>query len=329
MKKVSLFWIALGGIVALGIYFAITYKFPEIEVLQFYQRIDEEIISLEKKSPQTIEEILSGINETTSQIIEIGRTYDGEKDMDELFSTFNAQYAELKAYRDDVICAMNERLAKVKFNHINSVSSKLSKPLSTLGKQLSEHQQSRIESLMLLNEEIEGLFTELESLQHMFYHSKISETVRYFQQLNRLFSQVASVHEEYVQNMEAYYSVKAEYYEAIANKGVFDYIFKKYKPLSTLGKQLSEHQQSRIESLMLLNEEIEGLFTELESLQQMFYHSKISETVRYFQQLNRLFSQVASVHEEYVQNMEAYYSVKAEYYEAIANNGVFDYIFKK
>ena len=227
MKKVSLFWIALGGIVALGIYFAITYKFPEIEVLQFYQRIDEEIISLEKKSPQTIEEILSGINETTSQIIEIGRTYDGEKDMDELFSTFNAQYAELKAYRDDVICAMNERLAKVKFNHINSVSSKLSKPLSTLGKQLSEHQQSRIESLMLLNEEIEGLFTELESLQEMFYHSKISETVRYFQQLNRLFSQVASVHEEYVQNMEAYYSVKAEYYEAIANKGVFDYIFKK------------------------------------------------------------------------------------------------------
>ena len=61
----------------------------------------------------------------------------------------------------------------------------------------------------------------------MFYHSKVSETVRYFQQLNQLFSQLATTHHEYVQNVEAYYSVKAEYYEAIANKGVFDYIFKK------------------------------------------------------------------------------------------------------
>lgn len=227
MKKVSLFWIALGGIVAMGIYFAMTYKFPEIEVLQFYQRIDEEIISLEKKSPQTIEEILNELNKTTSQIIEIGRTYDGEEDMDELFSTFNAQYAELKAYRDDVIDAMNERLVKVKFNHINSVSSKLSKPLSTLGKQLSENQQKRIESLTLLNGEIDELMNKLESLQEMFYHSKVSETVRYFQQLNQLFSRLATTHHEYVQNVEAYYSVKAEYYEAIANKGVFDYIFKK------------------------------------------------------------------------------------------------------
>ena len=42
-----------------------------------------------------------------------------------------------------------------------------------------------------------------------------------------IFNTIEELHTEYMKSIEEYYAVKTEYYEAIANKGVPDYLFKK------------------------------------------------------------------------------------------------------
>lgn len=227
MRKSGVLFIILGLLTIVGIYFAVTYTFPEIEVLQFYQQIDEEIVSCEKKSDQTIEEILNELNKTVSQTIETGRTFDGSQSMDEIFNTFNEQYAVLKSYNEKVIPMMDEKIQKVNFDKIEKVASRLPENLSKLGQQLSILQQERIAALIDLNKEIKKLTEELAPFEDNFYSLKTSDAVQYFQSVATIFNEVEKNHEKYNETIKNYYAVKAEYYECIANKGVLDYILKK------------------------------------------------------------------------------------------------------
>ena len=61
MRKPFLPFVIIGLIAAIGVFFALTYKFPEVEAFQFYQQIDQEIVTCEKKSPDTLETTLNAL----------------------------------------------------------------------------------------------------------------------------------------------------------------------------------------------------------------------------------------------------------------------------
>ena len=122
---------------------------------------------------------------------------------------------------------MNSQLEEVNFDKVESTLSKLPENLASLGKQMSVLQQARTEKLVALNAELEVLAKELTNFEEMFYNTKTSEAVQYFQTINMIFNTIEELHTEYMKSIEEYYAVKTEYYEAIANKGVPDYLFKK------------------------------------------------------------------------------------------------------
>ena len=102
MRKPFRPFIIIGLIAAIGVFFGLTYKFPEIEVFQYYQNIDQQIITCENKSPETLETTLNTLQESIRNVISVGKTYDGKEDVTELFTSFNTAYEGLKKYTADV-----------------------------------------------------------------------------------------------------------------------------------------------------------------------------------------------------------------------------------
>lgn len=227
MRKPFLPVVIIGLIAAVGVFFALTYKFPEVEVFQFYQNIDQTIVTCEKKSPDTLETTLNAIQSNVREVILVGQTYDGSQDVTELFTPFNAEYERLKEYIANVVTCMNSELEGINFDKANSTLSKLPENLAALGKQMSVLQQARTEKLMALNKELDVLVEGLTNFEEMFYNTKTSESVQYFQNINVIFNTIEAFHTDYMKSIEEYYAVKTEYYELIANKSVFDYLFKK------------------------------------------------------------------------------------------------------
>ena len=79
---------------------------------------------------------------------------------------------------------------------------------------------------------------------------------------------------------------------------------------------MSVLQQARTEKLVALNAELEVLAKELTNFEEMFYNTKTSEAVQYFQTINMIFNTIEELHTEYMKSIEEYYAVKTEYYEA-------------
>lgn len=227
MRKPFLTLLIIGLIAAVGMYFALTYKFPEVEAFQFYQRIDQNIVSCEKKSPETLETNLNALQEAVRQLILAGQSYDGSQDVTELFAHFNDEYTVLKAYTSEVVTCMNSNLEQVNFDKVKSTLSKLPENLTTLGEQMLALQQTRTQKLVELNKELQVLSESLANFEEMFYNTKTSEAVQYFQNINGIFMTIETLHTEYMDLIKEYYAVKAQYYELIANKGVLDYLFNK------------------------------------------------------------------------------------------------------
>ena len=227
MRKPFRPFIIIGLIAAIGVFFGLTYKFPEIEVFQYYQNIDQEIITCENKSPQTLETTLNTLQESIRNVISVGKTYDGKEDVTELFTSFNASYEGLKKYTANVVTCMNNNLEGIEFDKVNSTLSKLPENLSSLGEEMSTFQKTRTEKLIQLNNELTVLTEALTNFEEMFYNTKTSETVQYFQNINTIFTNIEQLHADYIKAIEDYYSVKTKYYEEIANKSVLDYLFNK------------------------------------------------------------------------------------------------------
>lgn len=227
MRKPFLPLLIIGLIAAVGMYFALTYKFPEVEAFQFYQRIDQNIVSCEKKSPETLEANLNALQEATRQLILTGQTYDGSQDVTEQLNNFNNEYEVLKGYTSEVVTCMNSDLEQINFDKAKSTLSKLPENLAALGEQMLVLQQTRTEKLVGLNKELQVLSESLANFEEMFYNTKTSEAVQYFQNINGIFITIETLHTEYMNSIEDYYAVKTEYYESIANKGVLDYLFNK------------------------------------------------------------------------------------------------------
>ena len=227
MRKPFLPFLIIGIITVAGVFFALTYKFPEIEAFQFYQKMDQELVNCEKKIPETLETTLNTLQVSINEIILVGKTYDGSQEVEELFSSFNSEFEVLKAYTTEVIPAMNEYIEKINFDKIDSTLSKLPENLASLATQMSSLQKTRIEKLVNLNSTVEELVVQLETFEEMFYNTKTSETVQYFQTISTSLEMIEDIHADYTRALKEYYDVKVEYYEAIANKNVFDYLFKK------------------------------------------------------------------------------------------------------
>lgn len=227
MRKSFLPLLIIGLIGAVGIYFGLTYKFPEVEAFQFYQRIDQNIISCEKKSPVTLEENLDALQQSTRQLILAGQTYDGSQDLTDLFADFNSEYEVLNGYTSEVVTCINHEVGQINFNKMESTLSKLPEDLSALADEMLVLQQARTEKLVELNTELQTLAESLANFEEMFYNTKTSEAVQYFQMINGVFTTIETLHTEYMDSIKDYYAVKTKYYESIANKGVLDYVFNK------------------------------------------------------------------------------------------------------
>ena len=227
MRKSFLPLLIIGLIGAVGIYFGLTYKFPEVEAFQFYQRINQNIISCEKKSPVTLEENLDALQQSTRQLILAGQTYDGSQDLTDLFADFNSEYEVLNGYTSEVVTCINHEVEQINFNKIESTLSKLPEDLSALADEMLVLQQARTEKLVELNTELQTLSESLANFEEMFYNTKTSEAVQYFQMINGVFTTIETLHTEYMDSIKDYYAVKTKYYESIANKGVLDYVFNK------------------------------------------------------------------------------------------------------
>ena len=187
MRKSFLPLLIIGLIGAVGIYFALTYKFPEVEAFQFYQRIDQNIISCEKKSPVTLEENLDALQQSTRQLILAGQTYDGSQDLTDLFADFNSEYEVLNGYTSEVVTCINHEVGQINFNKMESTLSKLPEDLSALADEMLVLQQARTEKLVELNTELQTLAESLANFEEMFYNTKTSEAVQYFQMINGVF----------------------------------------------------------------------------------------------------------------------------------------------
>ncbi|MEE0881295.1 MAG: hypothetical protein UIL36_06780, partial [Turicibacter sp.] len=194
MRKPFRPFIIIGLIAAIGVFFGLTYKFPEIEVFQYYQNIDQQIITCENKSPETLETTLNTLQESIRNVISVGKTYDGKEDVTELFTSFNAAYEGLKKYTANVVTCMNNNLEGIDFDKVNSTLSKLPENLSSLGEQMSTFQKTRTEKLIQLNNELTVLTEVLTNFEEMFYNTKTSETVQYFQNINTIFTNIEQLH---------------------------------------------------------------------------------------------------------------------------------------
>lgn len=214
-------------IVAVGIFFASTYKIPEVHVFQFYQDLDQEIVTCEKQNPNTLEDNLNALQTAVSGLISAGQTYDGSADLSELFTSFNTQYDMLKQYNDSVATCISSAIEKTNFESIEKVIKKLPESLQTLGNDMTELQQVRTTKLKSLEEQLAALVTTLSTFEEMFYNTKTSEAVQYFQSVNVAFNEVQTLHTDYMTTVESYYTAKTAYYESIANKGTLDYILGK------------------------------------------------------------------------------------------------------
>ena len=190
MRKPFRPFIIIGLIAAIGVFFGLTYKFPEIEVFQYYQNIDQQIITCENKSPETLETTLNTLQESIRNVISVGKTYDGKEDVTELFTSFNAAYEGLKKYTANVVTCMNNNLEGIDFDKVNSTLSKLPENLSSLGEQMSTFQKTRTEKLTQLNNELTVLTESLTNFEEMFYNTKTCDTVQYFQNINTIFTNI-------------------------------------------------------------------------------------------------------------------------------------------
>lgn len=214
-------------ITALGIFFSFTYKIPEIQVFQNFQNLDQEIVTCEKQNTNTLEENLNVLQLAVNQLIIAGQTYDGTADLSDTFKTFNEQYNMLKNYTESVSPCMSSVIEKTDFEKINKVLTKLPEQLMTIGTDMTDLQQERTTKLTNLTLQLDSLVETLSNFEDMFYNTKTSEAVQYFQNVNVAFEEVQTSHTDYIKTVEAYYAAKTNYYENIANKGVFEYIFEK------------------------------------------------------------------------------------------------------
>ena len=212
---------------AIGIFFALNYKIPEVYVFQFYQDLDQEIVTCEKQNTNTLEENLNALQYSVSSLISAGQTYDGTEDLTELFDEYNKQYEMLKQYNESVATCISNAIEQTSFDRIEKVISKLPADLQTLGREMTTLQQERTAKLTALEEQLVSLVKTLENFEEMFYNQKTSEAVQYFQNVNVAFSNVQTLHTDYMKTVESYYEAKSAYYESIANKGTLDYIFGK------------------------------------------------------------------------------------------------------
>ena len=103
---------------AVGIFFALTYKIPEVQVFQMYQHLDQEIVTCEKQNTNTLEDNLNALQASVSSLISAGQTYDGSADLTELFESFNTQYNMLKQYNESVATCISSAIEKTNFEQI-------------------------------------------------------------------------------------------------------------------------------------------------------------------------------------------------------------------
>ena len=147
--------------------------------------------------------------------------------MTDLFADFNSEYEVLNGYTSEVVTCINHEVGQINFNKMESTLSKLPEDLSALADEMLVLQQARTEKLVELNTELQTLAESLANFEEMFYNTKTSEAVQYFQMINGVFTTIETLHTEYMDSIKDYYAVKTKYYESIANKGVLDYVFNK------------------------------------------------------------------------------------------------------
>lgn len=227
MRRSFLPTIIIVIIAALGIFFSLTYKIPEVHVFQDFQNLDQEIVTCEKQNTSTLEENLNALQLSVSDLISAGQTYDGTTDLSDSFATFNEQYNMLKSYTESVSVCISSAIEKTDFEKINKVLTKLPEELKALGTEMTTLQQERTTKLTTLKSQLDSLVSTLSTFEDMFYNTKTSDAVQYFQNVNVAFEEVQTTHTDYMKTVEAYYTTKTSYYESIANKGAFEYIFGK------------------------------------------------------------------------------------------------------
>ena len=121
MRRSFLPTIIIVIIAALGIFFSLTYKIPEVHVFQDFQNLDQEIVTCEKQNTSTLEENLNALQLSVSDLISAGQTYDGTTDLSDSFATFNEQYNMLKSYTESVSVCISSAIEKTDFEKINKV----------------------------------------------------------------------------------------------------------------------------------------------------------------------------------------------------------------
>ncbi|MTM43369.1 hypothetical protein GMA50_09635, partial [Turicibacter sanguinis] len=154
---------------AVGIFFALTYKIPEVQVFQMYQHLDQEIVTCEKQNTNTLEDNLNALQASVSSLISAGQTYDGSADLTELFESFNTQYNMLKQYNESVATCISSAIEKTNFEQIEKVIKKLPTDLQTLGHDMTSLQKERTTKLTALEAQLSSLVDTLSNFEEMFY----------------------------------------------------------------------------------------------------------------------------------------------------------------
>ena len=218
---------AIVVIVLIGIasFLAFTFEIPEVSVFQVFQDLDQRIIQAESKGEETLETTLEQLQVSVREVISIGQTYDGKKDVSEQFTAYQTQYDQLNQYIESAMGEVSKAIESTDFEKVEKQVTKIAPELQGLATEMVKIQTDRTTKLELLNKELQKLVTELKTFEEMFYHTKTSDTVQYFQGINSIFKNIQALHSDYMETVESYYAIKADYYEQIANKNVIDYLF--------------------------------------------------------------------------------------------------------
>ncbi|MGL4336546.1 MAG: hypothetical protein ACRCST_06600 [Turicibacter sp.] len=226
MRK-SLPMIIIFGVAILLLGFSLTYDIPEVEAFQFFQNIDQKIATCENKNDQTLESTLEDLQLTVRELIVEGQTYNGQTDVSKLLEKYNTQYEQVKQYTQSVFVCISDVITETDFTKVEKTTKKLSPELVDLANEMVVLQQGRTSKLATLKDQLDNLVKTLDNFEEMFYNTKTSDTVQYFQNVNNSFQEVQTIHSEYMTTVETYYQAKESYYEQIASKGTLDFIFKK------------------------------------------------------------------------------------------------------
>ncbi|HAX72586.1 MAG TPA: hypothetical protein DCY20_03555 [Firmicutes bacterium] len=213
-------------VTALLLVFALTYDIPEIKVFKFFQDVDQKIITCEDQNKETLETTLEQLQFSVKELINIGQTYDGQTNVTTQFEEYETNYDAVKKYTESVSVCISKVIEETNFDKVEKKTKKLSPELLALANNMVELQQERTTKLADLKTKLDALVNALESFEEMFYNTKTSDSVQYFESVNVAFQEVQALHTDYMDTVQAYYQAKEMYYEQIANKTIIDYLFR-------------------------------------------------------------------------------------------------------